>query len=559
VGSTASPELAALQGDRARSGERFGEQAAALGALLWAALLPERVFRDPGEALVALAVACVVPLGVSVACRAMGDDGHEARALQRLLAVAAPFGLASFVPGVGALAGALAGVWMFATIAVALRGWQRLAVRGPAPLALLAVDLGHLYLPVGGAWLLASRAGFSPMGFFEPIVLYTAAHFHYAGFAAVVVMAGVPLVAVGITVSRALESPSAVVLGAGMLVAAWLLLREGLRRLRSETGWARVSGALLCVAGLSLVLSMGFAVAFAMTGSAGRAAPGGRISFHLMAAVHGAANALGFALCALLAFALRGPPPAHGVVRFTRPQLFARGFVGVDFFDRAGAVDASRPVRGQLDHLDDFAREGFDPARVDPRVRAFYERTAAHALRAEAVWHAPFGAPAVLFRCAARGLLGQLELPLRDEQGETVHTRFFALDDARDGRAGARGYVRAYGEGEAARANYVAAYAAQPGRGGTYLSCAFPLPFASLLGLLRFEQGARAGGLSLTSERRGDDAGMFLVTPLGALRLPMWERIDVWADGDSLRAEHRVRILGLRCVTLSYALTRVGA
>lgn len=589
VGSPASPELAALQGDRARSRERFGEQAAALGALLWVALLPVRVFRDPGEALVALAVACVVPLGVSVACRAMGDDGHEARALQRLLAVAAPFGLASFVPAVGALAGALAGVWMFATIAVALRGWQRLAVRGPAPLALLAVDLGHLYLPVGGAWLLASRAGFSPMGFFEPIVLYTAAHFHYAGFAApvvlgllglslfpqgaaprganavlyrvaaVVVMAGVPLVAVGITVSRALESPSAVVLGAGMLVAAWLLLREGLRRLRSETGWVRVSGALLCIAGLSLVLSMGFAVAFAMTGSAGRAAPGGRISFHVMATVHGAANALGFALCALLAFALRGPPPAHGVVRFTRPRLFARGFVGVDFFDRAGAVDALRPVRGQLDDLDDFAREGFDPARVDPRVRAFYERTAAHALRAEAVWHAPFGAPAALFRRAARGLLGQLELPLRDEQGETVHTRLFALDDARDGRAGARGYVRAYGEGEAARANYVAAYAAQPGRGGTYLSCAFPLPFASLLGLLRFEQGARAGGLSLTSERRGDDAGMFLVTPLGALRLPMWERIDVWADGDSLRAEHRVRILGLRCVTLSYALTRAGA
>ncbi len=584
-----SPELVAPQRDRAISRERFGEHAAALGALLWAAMLPLGVFRDPGEALVALAVACVVPLGVSVACRAMGDEGREARALQRLLAVAAPFGLASFVPAVGALAGVLAGVWMLATLAVALRGWQRLAVRGAAPLALLAVDLGHLYLPVGGAWLLASRAGVSPMGFFEPIVLYTAAHFHYAGFAApvvlgllglslfpdgvaargalavwygvaaVVVMAGVPLVAVGITVSRALESPSAVVLGAGMLVGAWLLLREGLRRLRSETGWARVSGALLGVAGLSLVLSMGFAVAFAMTGSAGRAAPGGRISFHLMAAVHGAANALGFALCGLLAFALRGPPAAHGVVRFTRPRLSARGFVGVDFFDRVGAVDSSRPVRGQLDDLDDFAREGFDPARVDPRVRAFYERTAVHALRAEAVWHAPFRAPAALFRRAARRLLGQLELPLRDEHGETVHTRLFALDDARDGRAGARGYVRAYGAGENTRANYVAAYAAQPGRGGMYLSCAFPLPFASLLGLLRFEQGARAGGLSLTSECRGDDAGMFLVTPLGALRLPLRERIDVWADGESLRAEHRVWILGLRCVTLSYALTRAGA
>jgi hypothetical protein len=501
-------------------------------------MLPLGVFRDPGEALVALAVACVVPLGVSVACRAMGDEGREARALQRLLAVAAPFGLASFVPAVGALAGVLAGVWMLATLAVALRGWQRLAVRGAAPLALLAVDLGHLYLPVGGAWLLASRAGVSPMGFFEPIVLYTAAHFHYAGFAApvvlgllglslfpdgvaargalavwygvaaVVVMAGVPLVAVGITVSRALESPSAVVLGAGMLVGAWLLLREGLRRLRSETGWARVSGALLGVAGLSLVLSMGFAVAFAMTGSAGRAAPGGRISFHLMAAVHGAANALGFALCGLLAFALRGPPAAHGVVRFTRPRLSARGFVGVDFFDRVGAVDSSRPVRGQLDDLDDFAREGFDPARVDPRVRAFYERTAVHALRAEAVWHAPFRAPAALFRRAARRLLGQLELPLRDEHGETVALRA-RRRAGRPGRgAGVCAGVRRGGEhpGELRRR---LRRAARPRRDVPLLRVPAALRFIAGAAALR---AGRAGGRALAHERvqgrrRGDVPG----------------------------------------------------
>ena len=137
-----------------------------------------------------------------------------------------------------------------------------------------------------------------------------------------------------------------------------------------------------------------------------------------------------------------------------------------------------------------------------------------------------------------------------------MHTRLFALDDARDGRAGARGYVRSYGAGEGARANYVAAYAAQPGRGGMYLSCAFPLPFASLLGLLRFEQGDREGGLSLSSARRQDDAGMFLVTPLGALRLPLRERIDVWVDGGALRAVHRVWVLGLPCVTLEYALSR---
>ncbi|MFO0625458.1 MAG: YndJ family protein [Polyangiales bacterium] len=585
MGPEVSPERVVPQGDHAHLADGFGARAAAAGALLWAVMLAAGVFRSAGEGLVALAVGCAVPLGVSVSARAM-TAGAEDRALQRGLALAAPFGLVSFGVDVGALAGALAGVWLLATLAVALRGWQRLALRGPTPLAGLAVDLGHLYLPVGGAWLVASRGGFPVMGFYEPIVLYTAAHFHYAGFAApvvlgllglsmfpqgvsapgargvpyrlaaVVVMAGVPLVAVGITVSRSLESPSAVILGAGMLVASWLLQREGLRRWRGVAG--RVSGALLAFAGLSLVLSMGLAVAFALTGSAGRATPGGRISFTFMAQVHGAANALGFALCALVGFALRGPPPLDRGPRFARPRLFARGFVGVDFFDRVGAVDPSRGVSGQLDDLDAFARAGFDPARVDPPVRAFYEHTAAHALQAEAVWHAPFGAPAALFRRVARRLLGQLELPLRDEQGETVHTRLFALDAARDGRAGARGYVRFYGEGAAARANYVAAYAAVPGRGGTYLSCAFPLPFASLLGMLRFEQGDRPGGLALSSEARGDDAGMFLATPLGMVRLPLRERIEVWREGDALRASHRVWLLGRPCVSLAYALRRAA-
>src|SRR5205823_4251728 len=87
----------------------------------------------------------------------------------------------------------------------------------------IAIDVGLLLLPVGALWLLATRAAIAPLGFQEPIVMFTAAHFHFAGFAAplilgcvgrflygtdrpprayvvavIAVCAGVPLTAIGI-------------------------------------------------------------------------------------------------------------------------------------------------------------------------------------------------------------------------------------------------------------------------------------------------------------------------------------------------------------------------
>lgn len=562
------------------------------------ALLGVGVFRELGETLVAFGVGCVVPLGVALSAEARADGAHPwtFRAVAMAVPLCAPLGVASFMLAPGPLAGAMAGAWLLTTLLVALAALARIAHRGIGPIEQCAIDVGHLYLPVGGAWLLASRAGMSPMGFHEPIVLYTANHFHFAGLAApvvvgllgrelglrpapldpsarrasafvasayrasaAVVMAGIPLVAAGIVISHALEAPAAVLLGTGMLTASCLLMRVGALRISANTASrARWSGALLLVAGLSLVLSMGFAIAFTLTGSAGRGASGGWIPYPTMVAVHGVANALGFAFCALAAFTLCPPPRRMNAFASSLPTLFSRGFVGPDFFDRAGAVDPSRTVRGQLASLDDFAHAHFDPHLIDPAVRDFYENTADYALHVSPAWHFPFATAAVLFQRFARRFLGQLELPTRPEGSETVSTRLFALDDARDGRSDVRGYVRTYGEGAGARANYVAAYSTHTSSSCRHLSCAFPLPFCALLGVLRFEHGERPGSLYVTSgprELRGDE-GMFLATRFGPLRLPVQERIDVWADAGALRALHAVRVLGLRCVTLEYTLTR---
>src|ERR1700689_2369591 len=83
-----------------------------------------------------------------------------------------------------------------------------------------------LYLPVGCAWLVASRLGLSPMGFQEPIVLLTAVHFHFAGFAAplLALAAGVAVKKQTLVLQRAFKVLAAGVLGGPGLLAAGFVI-----------------------------------------------------------------------------------------------------------------------------------------------------------------------------------------------------------------------------------------------------------------------------------------------------------------------------------------------
>ena len=566
---------------------------------------------DLADWLLVLAAVAIVPLGffLSADRDAAGNRRPSHRAAAFVLPIGSTLAAASYVFPPGKTAGMCAFAWVLATLLVALTGAARIARRGVFPIEELAIDVGHLYLPVGAVWFFAHRLGIPLLGFHEPIVAYTANHFHFAGFAAPVVtgllgrelglrrrpgssgegelasplaspfvgrvyaictsvvLLGIPLVAAGIVLTHALEMPAAILLGSGMLGISALLARAGALRLARRTGLARASGALLLVGGASLVLSMGFAILFTTTGSATRGASSPLVPYATMVAVHGVANACGFAALNLVAFALARPAPRCGPFGGTWPKLFGRGFIGVDFFDRTGAIDAGALVTGQLGSLDAFAHPGFDPSKVHPRVRHFYEHTRDYELHVSPDWRFPFRTGGRLFEWFARRFIGNLELPTRAGAEPVVTTRFFKVKDDVDGRADARGYVRAYGAGRAARANFVAAYAQHTAHGRTLLTPAFPLPFASFMGALRFENGGfddagdTNGWLALSSRpAKGEgpgDEGMFLVTPLGPLRLPVDERLDVGPsdDGLSVVARHEVHLCGLRVFVLRYTCT----
>lgn len=324
---------------------------ALIGALAVGALL---VPRGEGIAVLALATAAgvVVPAGLSLALAT--DAGAVPRLLRRALVPAVPLGAAAGVLGWRAPPGDAAAIACAAVhLAVcALAGlvglarlWSRRADRF-APLDAFAIDVGLLLLPVGGVWLVASRAVVPLAGFHEPVVTFTAAHFHYAGFAApvvlggagrlvrrsgesrascilrrtatVVVCAGVPLTAIGIATNAVVERVSAVVLACGMLAASTLLVG-----LASRRAWprSRLAAVLFVVSGASLLVTMALAATFALTSSAGRGSSlDGAIPLGTMIALHGGGNAFGFALSGLAALVVldavrpgdddsRAPPP----------------------------------------------------------------------------------------------------------------------------------------------------------------------------------------------------------------------------------------------------------
>jgi hypothetical protein len=316
---------------------------ALVGALLWVALV-----QSPGVDLIhwllLLGPLVAVPLGLGLIVAPVPSpldvaDASSAPAwLARLPSIellvrwtqrAQPIGAAAalsafFINGPPVIA--LVFMWLVVTLLVAVIGARRiigrLATRSMGRLDELSIDMGLLYLPVGGAWLVASRLGLEPLGFSGDIVTLTGVHFHFAGFSAPLLVgltgriaqradmprarlasriaccgaiAGPPLVAAGITFSRALELPGAAILATCLLTSAVLNIT-----VVRPTWSSPAARGLLNFSSASLILTMALAVAYAY----GRLIGSETFPISFMARYHGIGNALGFAVCGLTAWTL---------------------------------------------------------------------------------------------------------------------------------------------------------------------------------------------------------------------------------------------------------------
>lgn len=284
-----------------------------LGIVVWLALLPFASF-FPGiatiECLFLFAPMVIVPMGFALLTQDKATTAPTPflRWAIRLQPVAAMFVIGSFLPNAKPLTALLTLPWLAVCGLAALHGAAnllRLGVQFASAVTLFATG----YLFGGSVWLFLSRAGINAGGFQEPIVLLTAVHFHYSGFAAVLVtgrlaarcehdprqmiwtrcfcigtVLAIALTALGFLFSLPLKFAAicmlAVSLAGAALLTVWISpeMRVHAARVRLRVS----SGAIL--AGMVLAILYGV----------GELRGQSVIPLHDMAIFHGALNAVGF-------------------------------------------------------------------------------------------------------------------------------------------------------------------------------------------------------------------------------------------------------------------------
>lgn len=299
----------------------FAKRSAAAGVIVWLiTLLLTTVDSEQAELVHKVlfwAVLVIVPLGLSV----VADQSKLYKVVVFAQPVAALITVASFFVQKGALSAALASAWLLLNILIALLGLVRLTRRGFHRIEELSVDAGMLYLPVAGGWLVVYRLGIQPFDFGEMIVLLTAVHFHFAGFATPIIagmngrvlarrsyprnvfglsvcalIAAMPLVAAGITFSPWIGFAGALLLTLGLVLLAVLTLGWVAPSITSKA-WRTLLliGALASCGAMVLACLYAYSVA---THTLIITIPG-------MAMTHGLLNAFGFVTCSLLVWSQR--------------------------------------------------------------------------------------------------------------------------------------------------------------------------------------------------------------------------------------------------------------
>ena len=311
------------------------KRSALLGGMVWAGLVVRSALgprlhwgaQQLGtiELLFLLGPLVVVPLGLELFVRL--DDHADASGLVRaarwMQFSAALLVTASFFFERGFTAAALVLPWFFVGGLLAFHGLKILFSPAPKSLRAACVIASFLYLPIGCAWLIASRFGLNPMSFQEPIVLLTAVHFHFAGFAVPLMTcaAAQALAGPSVAVSRVLDAVTVgVLVGPGMLAAGFVVgphlkLLAALLLVTSEAGlgflflvacrrlqprWTRV---LVGLSAASVLGAMGLAGVWAI----GEFPLQPFVHLAEMAKFHGTANALGFTICGLLGWIFSQP------------------------------------------------------------------------------------------------------------------------------------------------------------------------------------------------------------------------------------------------------------
>jgi hypothetical protein len=381
---------------------------------------------------------------------------------------------------------------------------------------------------------------------------------------------------VGAAVMASVEALVRITRGAGQQPPLWSrILASAL--LMALLGWALglavadplavavISAAVVALLGLRpLKLLLGLAIGVG-AGLLARSLHGG-----LEPAVVAAAVTIAYRVTAAIAY--RGRPlvsvmaeevPASQLL-YVVPFEARTKYVGADYVEqlaqlRGGTFRRNPPDVGILASLDSLAGPTFDPSRVHPLIREFYEHTSRFSLSIVPEWR-PWMKPAYeLFKRVVAEPLGQAAIPSNIEDAQRGMVSTIDLDG--DEEIDIRGWIRTFAD--TGRPIYVGIYTSFRHDGRGYVSVGFPIPSSNFTATL-LPHDAGQHDLLLSSRSELPFPGHYLSSvdserdALTVLKLLAFEeRIFVYVAGGELRTEHSFSLAGQRFLTLHYEIARL--
>lgn len=427
-------------------------------------------------------------------------------------------------------------VYLIGTLLIAWKGVDRFLNRGFTNTAEMMIDVGLVYIAIGGMWFLTFIGGFETG--FSPLTNWlTAIHFHYSAFilcisvgllgrirmtklyklCALIIATGPMTVAIGITFSYTIE-----ILSVSLYVIAIYALTFYLFRLKLQPAQAfliRLSYLTLCLTILgSLLYAFGNFTATTI------------VTIPDMLAFHGLLNCLVFGSFTVLGWSLHVPETNQ------RPNSFPVSKI------RGKLKETGAPHPGLVDDLSDYV----DVQNLSPQIKRFYERTENFQLLASVNWATWFKPLAFVYQFISRRM-GQLNLPYSSSQIEMTGD-ILLIDEQLDGRSKPRVWRRSIGS----ETVFVAIYSKHETDGVTFMNIALPLPFSSMHGIL--ELTAKNEQLHLTSKGIGD-AGTYLAIGRYVFKLPLHEHFIIREHDGILHATHDMTLFGVHFLHIEYVIT----
>jgi len=216
---------------------------------------------------------------------------------------------------------------------------------------------------------------------------------------------------------------------------------------------------------------------------------------------------------------------------------------------------------GLIPRFDEIGGVSFDPARVHPKIRDFYENTCAYRLDTWATTYFPARLALWALVTAISRRVDQLNFPLDGLDTAYGMTSEIILLLKPDGAIRYTGWFRKLQRD--GRVIYTGFYTTEspPGADGPCVKVVFPMPDGNATVILRPGNDGDSGFRLESAGRCFGDVGFYRVQRSGdALRVwlvsTLRETFRLYVDAENaVRCEHDIRFLGLQVLTLHYRIS----